>query len=107
MTVAAGGIVTFARMPVACPLKVLVVGVGDATGVGVGVTVPHRTSINAAWNRLAARKVKLTGSAGLIGVNLTTTEPNVPDTNAGMVTTALTTEPGTTVSDRKPVPAFT
>jgi hypothetical protein len=93
-------------MPVACPLKVLVVGVGDATGVGVGVTVPHRTSIKMAWNVLAARNLKLTAIVGSIGVKVTTTGANVPGVNAGMFTIALTGVP-TTVSDCSPVPALT
>jgi hypothetical protein len=85
------------------------VGVGDATGVGVGVgvIVPHLTSIKAAWNELAARNLKLVGSAGLGTVKVTTTGLIVPGINAGIITTALTTEPGTTVSDCKPVPALT
>ena len=82
-------------------------GVGDAPGVGVGVTVPHVARIKTAWNRLAARNVKATGSAGLMAVNVTLTGANVPGTNAGMFTTALTTEPGTTVIVRVPVPAST
>jgi hypothetical protein len=69
--------------------------------------VPHLTSIKAAWNVLAARNLKLVGSAGFGTVNVTTTGLIVPGTNGGMVTTALTTEPGTTVSDCKPVPALT
>ncbi len=56
---------------------------------------------------LAARNLKLDGSAGFGVVNVTITGANVPGTNGGMVTTALTTEPGTTVSDCKPVPALT
>ena len=82
-------------------------GVGDAPGVGVGVTVPHVTRIKTAWNRLAARNVKELGSAGLPCVNVTFTGANVPGTNAGMFTTALTTEPGTTVIVRVPVPVST
>ena len=83
------------------------VGVGVAVGVGVGVGVPpHRALINTAWKVLAARKVKSTGSAGLIGMNVTTTGINVPGVNAGIITTALTGVP-TTVSDCNPVPALT
>ena len=82
-------------------------GVGDAPGVGVGVTVPHVARIKTAWNRLAARNVKATGSAGLMAVNVTLTGANVPGVNAGMLTTALTTEPGTTVIVRVPVPVST
>ena len=83
------------------------VGVGVAVGVGVGVGVPpHRALMFAAWKVLAARKVKSTGSAGLIGINVTTTGINVPGVNAGIITTALICVP-TTVSDCKPVPALT
>ncbi len=66
----------------------------------------HRTRMLAAWNVLAARNVKSTMSAGLIGVNVTTAGLNVPGAKAGMFTTALTGAP-TSVSDCKPVPAFT
>jgi len=38
---------------------------------------------------LAARKVKSTGSAGLIGVKVTTAGLNVPGMKAGMFTIAL------------------
>ncbi len=75
-------------------------------GVGVGVVMTQCTSINAAWNWLAARNLNDTGSAGLIGVNVTTTGLNVPAGNAGMLTTALTGA-STTVRDCKPVPALT
>ncbi len=37
------------------------------------------------WNVLAARNVKSTGSAGLIGVKVTTTGLNAPGTNAEVV----------------------
>jgi hypothetical protein len=54
---------------------------------------------------LAARKVKSTGSAGSILVNVTVTGAVVPGVNAGIVTTAFVAL--TTVSDCKPVPALT
>ncbi len=84
------------------------VGVGDApgVGVGVGVIVPHLTSIKAAWNVLAARNLKLTGSAGLGTKKVTTTGAVVPGANGGIITTALTGTP-TTVIDCVPVPALT
>ncbi len=62
--------------------------------------------MNAAWNVLAARNVKSTGSAGFIGVNVTTTGAVVPAVNAGMLITALTGVPAT-VNDCNPVPALT
>ena len=86
-------------------LGVQVSGVG--VGVGVGVGAAHRARIKAAWNWLAARNVKSTGSAGLMAVNVTLTGANVPGTNAGMFTVALTAEPGTTVIERVPVPMST
>ena len=55
---------------------------------------------------LAARKVKSTAKAGLIGVKVTTAGLNVPGVKAGMFTTAFVGVP-TTVSDCKPVPALT
>ena len=73
--------------------------------VGSGCA-PHRTSIKAAWNWLAARNLKLTASVGSIGVKVTTTGAVVPGVNAGIVTTALVGVP-ITVSDCKPVPALT
>ena len=60
----------------------------------------------AAWKVLAARNLKSTGSAGLIGVNVTTIGAVVPCVNAGIITTALVGVP-TTVSDCNPVPALT
>ena len=68
--------------------------------------VPHRALIFAAWNVLAARNVKSTGSAGFGTKNVTTTGAVVPGANAGIITTALTGTP-TTVSDCSPVPALT
>ena len=47
-------------------------GVGVAVGVGVG-TLPHRARTFAAWNVLAARKVKSTARFGSIGINVTVT----------------------------------
>jgi len=67
--------------------------------------VPHRALINAAWNVLAALKVKSTGCVGSITEKVTTTGANVPGVNAGILTTALTVP--TTVNDCKPVPALT
>ncbi len=55
---------------------------------------------------LAARSVKSTGSAGFVGVNVTTTGLNVPGVNGGMFTVAFVGVP-TTVKDCKPVPALT
>ena len=68
--------------------------------------MPHRTRINAAWKVLAARNVKSTACVGSVGVKVTITGLNVPGVNAGILTVALTGAP-TTVSDCKPVPAFT
>jgi len=82
-------------------------GSAKASGiVTVGPTPAHRTLIKMAWNVLAARKVKSTGSAGLTAVKDTVTGLNVPGVNGGIVTTALIGTP-TTVSDCKPVPALT
>ena len=72
----------------------------------IGGGVPHRALTFAAWNVLAARNVKSTGSAGFIGMNVTTTGAVVPAVNAGIITTALIGVP-TTVSDCNPVPALT
>ncbi len=69
-------------------------------------TSAHRALMFAAWKLLAARRVKSTAKLGFIGVNVTTTGAVVPDSNTGMLTTALTGTP-TTVSDCKPVPALT
>ena len=72
----------------------------------LGGGVPHRALINAAWNVLAALKVKSTSCVGSITEKVTTTGANVPGVNAGILTTALTGVP-TTVNDCKPVPALT
>ena len=69
-------------------------------------TSAQRALIFAAWNVLAALKVKSTANPGFIGVNVTTTGAVVPGVNAGILTIALTGTP-TTVSDCKPVPALT
>ena len=75
--------------------------------VVVGVqTSAQRTRMNAAWNVLAALRVKSTAKPGLGVVKVTTTGAVVPAVNGGMVTIALTGTP-TTVSDCKPVPALT
>jgi len=55
---------------------------------------------------LAARNVKSTGSAGFIGVNVTTTGTVVPGVNGGIKTVVFVGVP-TTVKDCKPVPALT
>ena len=70
------------------------------------IGVPHLALILAAWNVLAARSVKSIGCVGFITEKVTTTGAKVPGVNAGIFTTALTGVP-TTVSDCKPVPAFT
>ena len=62
--------------------------------------------MKAAWNVLAARSVKSTGCVGSITEKVTTTGAVVPGVKAGIFTTALVGVP-TTVSDCKPVPAFT
>jgi len=72
---------------------------------GGGVTA-HLTLIKAAWNVLAALKVKSTGRFGSVIVKVTVTGANVPGVNAGMFTVALVGVP-TTVSERKPVPVST
>jgi hypothetical protein len=73
--------------------------------LGVQVSA-HRTLIKAAWNVLAALKVKSTARPGLVGVKVTTTGACVPRVNGGMLTVALVGVP-TTVSDCNPVPALT
>ena len=75
-------------------------------GVHGGVAPAHRALILMAWVTFAARKVKSTGSAGLIVVKVTVTGANVPGVNAGILIVALTGIP-TTVSECKPVPALT
>jgi len=73
--------------------------------LGVQVSA-HRTSIKMAWNKLAARNLKLTACPGLGVVKVTTTGAVVPGVKAGIFTVALTGAP-TSVSDCKPVPALT
>jgi hypothetical protein len=74
-------------------------------GVQGGGAPTHCTLIKMAWVEFAARKVKSTGSAGLVGVKVTVTGLNVPGVNAGIFTVALIRGP-TTVSDCNPVPAL-
>ena len=68
-------------------------------------TSAHRALMLAAWNVLAALKVKSTANPGFIGVNVTTTGAVVPGVNAGILTIALVAL--TNVNDCKPLPALT
>ena len=74
--------------------------------VGVHVLRLQRTLMNAAWNVLAALKVKSTAISELVVVKVTVTGSNVPGVNAGILTVALVGIP-TIVKDCKPVPALT
>ncbi len=74
--------------------------------VGIQVVATHLTRIRAAWNVLAALKVKSTGRFVLVVVKVTLTGANVPGVNAGIITVAFVGVP-TTVSERRPVPAST
>jgi len=75
--------------------------------VVLGVQVAaQRTLIKAAWNVLAARKVKSTACPCIVGVKVTVTGLNVPGMNGGITTVAFIGTP-TTVIDCVPVPALT
>jgi hypothetical protein len=65
--------------------------------VGVQVSA-QRTRIKAAWNMLAARRVKSTARPGVVALKVTTTGLKVPGVNGGMLTVALVGVP-TTVND--------
>ncbi len=65
--------------------------------LGVQVSA-QRTRIKAAWNMLAARRVKSTARPGVVALKVTTTGLKVPGVNGGMLTVALVGVP-TTVND--------